>query len=68
MMHLYSFMLNFLQTFIENGLPGAILKKLWGCLVCVFKQQFSVFKQYFMYFNTLFHSHVFPQMFLNNNF
>ena len=27
-MHLYFFMLNFLQTFIENGLPGAILKKL----------------------------------------
>ena len=27
-MHLYSFVLKFLQTFIENGLPGAILKKL----------------------------------------
>ena len=67
-MHLYSFMLNFLQTFIENGLPGAILKKLWRCLVCVFKQQFSVFKQHFTYFNTFFHSHVFPQIFLNNNF
>ena len=39
-----------------------------GCLVCVFKQLFSVFKQYFTYFYTLFHPHVFPQMFSNNNF
>lgn len=39
-----------------------------GCLVCVFKQLFSVFKQHFMHFNTFFHPHVFPQMFLNNNF
>ena len=39
-----------------------------GCLVCVFKQPFSVFKQHFTYFNTIFHPHVFPQMFLNNNF
>ena len=30
-----------------------------GCLVCVFKQPFSVFKQYFMYFYILFHPHVF---------
>ena len=39
-----------------------------GCLVYVFKQQFSVFKQHFTHFNALFHPHVFPQMFLNNNF
>ena len=39
-----------------------------GYLVCVFKQQFSVFKQHFTYFHTLFHSHVFLQMFSNNNF
>ena len=39
-----------------------------GYLVCVFKQLFFVFKQYFTYFNTLFHPHVFSQMFLNNNF
>ena len=39
-----------------------------GCLVSVFKQQFLVFKQHFMYFNTLFHPHIFPQKFLNNNF
>ena len=39
-----------------------------GCLVSVFKQQFSVFKQHFTFFNTLFHPHVFPQKFLNNNF
>ena len=44
------------------------LQSLRGCLVSVFKQQFSVFKQHFTYFNTLFHSHVFPQKFLNNNF
>ena len=41
---------------------------LWGCLVCDFKQPFSVFKQYFTYFNALFHSHLFLQIFLNNNF
>ena len=41
---------------------------LWGCLVCVFKQLFSVFKQHFTHFNSLFHSHVFSQMFSNNNF
>ena len=38
------------------------------CLVSVSKQQVSVFKQHFTYFNTLFHPHVFPQKFLNNNF
>ena len=31
-----------------------------GCLVCVFKQSFLVFKEHFTHFNTLFHSHVFP--------
>ena len=31
-----------------------------GCLVCNFKQLFSVFKQHFMHFNALFHPHVFP--------
>ena len=36
MMHLYSFMLNFLQTFIENGLPGAILKKLYLSISSIF--------------------------------
>ena len=39
-----------------------------GCLVCVFKQPFLVFKQYFTHFNALFHPHVFPQIFLSNNF
>ena len=39
-----------------------------GWLVCVFKQLFSIFKQHFTHFNTLFHPHVFPQIFLNNNF
>ena len=37
-------------------------------MVCVFKQPFSVFKQHFTHFNTLFHSHVLSQIFLNNNF
>ena len=41
---------------------------LWGCLVCDFKQPFSVFKQNFTYFNVLFHPHVFSQIFSNNNF
>ena len=43
-------------------------RKSRGCLVCVFKQSFSVFKQHVTHFNTLFHPHVFPQIFLNNNF
>ena len=37
-------------------------------MIYVFKQQFSVFKQYFMHFNAFFHPHVFSQIFLNNNF
>ena len=41
--------------------------KIRGCLVCVFKQLFSVFKQHFTYFNALFHPHEFSQMFSNNN-
>ena len=44
------------------------LEPVTGCLVYVFKQSFLVFKQYFTYFNTFFHLHVFLQMFLNNNF
>ena len=57
------------MIFLESKYPQhPDLKKLRGCLVCVFKQQFSVFKQHFTYFNTLFHPHVFPQIFLNNNF
>ena len=43
-------------------------KGLRECLVCVFKQPFSVFKQHFTHFNALFHPHVFPQIFSNNNF
>ena len=39
-----------------------------GCLVCVFKQPFSIFKQHFTHFHTFFHRHVFLQIFLNNNF
>ena len=39
-----------------------------GCLVCIFKQLFLVFKQHFTHFNTFFHPHIFPQIFLNNNF
>ena len=38
-------------------------EKFWGCLVCGFKQQFSVLKQHYTYFHTLFHPHVFLQMF-----
>ena len=32
-----------------------------GCLVHALKQQFSVFKQYYTYFHTLFHLHVFSK-------
>ena len=39
-----------------------------ACLICVFKQHFSVFKQYFTHFHTFFYSHVFSQIFSNNNF
>ena len=39
-----------------------------GCLVSDFKPPFSVFKQHFTHFNALFHPHIFPQIFLNNNF
>ena len=48
--------------------PKQKIGKLRGCLVCDFKQQFSVFKQHFTHFNVLFHPHVFPQIFSNNNF
>ena len=34
----------------------------------VSKQQFSVFKQHFMYFHTFFHQYIFSQKFLNKNF
>ena len=43
-------------------------QSLRGYLVSVFKQLFLIFKQHFTYFNTLFHLHVFLQIFLNNNF
>ena len=43
-------------------------RKYRGCLVCDFKQPFSVFKQHFTHFNAFFHSHVFSQIFSNNNF
>ena len=35
-------------------------------LVWQLKHMFSVFKQYYTYFHTLFYSHVFPHMFSNN--
>ena len=44
------------------------LKRLRRYLVCIFKQQFLIFKQHYMYFDTLFHQHVFSKIFLNNNF
>ena len=40
------------------------MKNLGGCLILLFKQQFSVFKQHYTYFHILFHLHVFSQ---NNN-
>jgi len=32
-----------------------------GCLVCDFKQQFSVFKQHYTYFHIFFHLYVFSK-------
>ena len=52
----------------RDKIPPLDLRLVWGCLVCVFKQSFSVFKQHFTYFNVLFHPHVFSQIFFNNNF
>ena len=46
----------------------AISRKQRVHLVCVFKQLFLIFKQYFTYFNIFFHIHIFSQIFLNNNF
>ena len=48
-------------TKFGNQLPKL---KFRGCLVVYFEQQFLIFKQYYMYFHTFFHPHVFPQ---NNN-
>ena len=42
------------------------LRYKWGCFVYHFNQQFSVFKQYYKYFHTSFHPHVFLHMFSNN--
>ena len=61
------------EEIVANGTTGCksqakIIAKLRARLVCVFKQLFLVFKQHFTYFNALFHPHVFPQIFLNNNF
>ena len=36
-------------------------QKFRGCLVCVFKQPFSVFKQHYTYFHTFFHPRVFSK-------
>ena len=58
-----------LKVIIKDQIEGTKLaQKLRGCLVYVFKQPFSVFKQHFTHFNTLFYPHVFSQIFLNNNF
>ena len=54
-------------TFCRFHFMG-LVKKPRECLVCIFKQLFSFFKQHFIFFHTLFYSHVFSQMFLNNNF
>ena len=37
---------------------------IWECLILLFKQQFSIFKQYYTYFYIFFYSYVFSQ---NNN-
>ena len=58
-----------IDLLLRNYIDGVYIPQLlWGCLVCDFKQSFSVFKQHFTHFNVLFHPHVFSQMFSNNNF
>ena len=57
--------LSFMQNCFVALKRGRLFR---GCLICVFKKSFLVFKQYFTHFHTLFHPHVFPQMFSNNNF
>ena len=37
------------------------LEKIKGHLVWDFEQQFSIFKQYYMYFHTFFYPDVFPK-------
>ena len=54
--------LNFI--FMANTWITNKFSTLWACLLLLFKQQFSIFKQYYTYFYTLFHPHVFSQ----NNF
>ena len=56
------------ESVIEEKKKGSKQRRRLRCLVYAFKQPFSVFKQHFTYFNTLFYPRVFPQMFLNNNF
>ena len=57
-----------LEMHIEREIKNVITKMFRGCLSCVFKQPFSVFKQHFMHSYILFHPHVFSQIFSNNNF
>ena len=63
-----SFNLFFFFVFVSPNVTYTKKETLRGNLVCVFKQLFLVFKQHFTYFYILFHSHIFPQMFSNNNF
>ena len=59
---------NLYHKFLLLDLKNWMFENFRGCLVNGFKQPFLVFKQHFTHFNALFHPHVFPQMFLNNNF
>ena len=52
---------------MESIFTKQILEAL-GCLVCIFKQPFLIFKQHFMHFNIFFHSHVFLNIFLYKSF
>ena len=65
---LLSFYVYPLKTWKNKNQEKRRSKKLRGCLVCIFKQPFLVFKQHFTYFYTFFHSHIFLQIFSNNNF
>ena len=52
---------NHIKLFVLLSLFAFLFFSLWPCLVYYFKHMFSVFKQHYTYFYTLFHLHVFPK-------
>ena len=56
---------NHIKLFVLLSLFAFLFFSFWPCLVHYFKHMFSVFKQHYKYFNTLFHPHVFPKKLKN---